>query len=769
MNTSPRRLGRYELQQRLGRGGMAEVWKALDTQLQRYVAIKLLHADLQVDPDFMRRFEREARMVASLYHPNIVQVHDFQLSHPPESDSTLAYMVMDYVEGQTLADYIHDTAAQGIYPPPTEIVHLFTALGGAIDYAHEQGMVHRDIKPANILLDTNFVAAPGIRTKMGEPILTDFGIVKLMHASTGSKSDSWISTPLYIAPEQVRGYPGSKASDIYSLGVILYEICTGRLPFQGNNPSTIMMQHMNERPPDPASINPHISAALSQVILRGLAKDPVTRFPSASALATALAEAFNLQISPMLITPTYANDILNTPTHSQPGVPVSVLNIAASSPSTPIAAVSGTSSLTPLLTAAQGLQVQQPLQTPPSIMKKRGKKGKLLFIAVLVALLVLGGGFLGTLLLHIYASPPTPTSQVAGFAFFVNSGQWNADSNSGIEDRLQLVLHNIPAPTTDKRYYAWLLGDRVENKPATKGVCTSVPMPTRSLFLGPLPVNQGNVVFTYGGTLNVNLLASYSRLLITEEDANKEPSNPSTNQQDRRYYAELPQAIDKVGKCFSALDDFRHLLVDGTKIQQIGIRGGLDVQLLRNVQKVLEWAYSAREAWRIQPDFIHRQITRILDYIDGEKYAVLDLPHGTPLLTDPRLTQVGLAAVSRIPSQRLGSYLALTEYQLRSIIQAPGVSTTTLKQITQADKALTNVQNWLFQVYKDAKLLFAMSSSQLAQATTLDILDDLETQANYAFAGRIDPSTDAQQAGTIQVHYDIQQLPTFTIQPYTAS
>src|ERR1700686_4687706 len=144
MNTGPvRRLGKYELQERLGQGGMAEVWKALDTQLQRFVAIKLLHANLQADPDFVARFQREAQAIASLRHPNIVQIHDFQVSLPPESASPTPYMVMAYIEGQTLADYIADTSARGKIPPPVEIVNIFISISLAVDYAHQKGMIHR--------------------------------------------------------------------------------------------------------------------------------------------------------------------------------------------------------------------------------------------------------------------------------------------------------------------------------------------------------------------------------------------------------------------------------------------------------------------------------------------------------------------------------------------------------------------------------------------------------------------------------------------------
>src|SRR5436853_416615 len=190
MSTDLRRLGKYELQRRLGRGGMAEVWKALDTQLQRYVAIKLLHADLRTDPDFRTRFAREAQVLASLHHPNIVQIHDFQVAYPTEAGDSVAYMVMAYIEGETLADYIHRTSYRRLFPPASEVVHLFAALASAVDYAHQHGMVHRDIKPANILLDKRTVGPDS----MGEPFLTDFGIAKLLGATTGMMSGGWQGT-----------------------------------------------------------------------------------------------------------------------------------------------------------------------------------------------------------------------------------------------------------------------------------------------------------------------------------------------------------------------------------------------------------------------------------------------------------------------------------------------------------------------------------------------------------------------------------------------
>jgi serine/threonine protein kinase len=215
MGASPKRLGKYELLTRLGQGGMAEVWKAFDPQLQRMVAIKFMHANLRSDPDFVSRFVREGQAIATLHHPNIVQVYDFQVSSP-EDENPMAYMVMAYIEGETLADYLLHTSYAGNIPAADEIVHLFTSLGLAVDYAHQHGIIHRDIKPANILLD----ACNTIHNPMGEPILTDFGIVKMLGAAAITSTGISMGTPLYISPEQVHGQPGNEKSDIYALNGI---------------------------------------------------------------------------------------------------------------------------------------------------------------------------------------------------------------------------------------------------------------------------------------------------------------------------------------------------------------------------------------------------------------------------------------------------------------------------------------------------------------------------------------------------------------------
>ncbi|TMC18390.1 MAG: serine/threonine protein kinase [Chloroflexi bacterium] len=305
MSTELRHLGKYELQKRLAHGGMGEVWKARDTQLGRYVAIKLLRTDMRHNPDFVARFEREAQLIAALRHSHIVQIHDFQVaSTSADGEDTMAYMVMDYVEGQTLADYLRATSRKGQFPPATDILYLFTGISLALDYAHKQGMVHRDIKPANILLDQRLPNAK----PMGEPVLTDFGIARLQGAASRTVIGSLLGTPLYISPEQAQGHHGDRRGDLYSLGVILYEMVTGVTPFRGANTLAILMQHLHEMPTPPALINPNISAELSAVILKSLAKKPEDRFSSASELTLAMAEAMHLP-PPARLLPLPASDL----------------------------------------------------------------------------------------------------------------------------------------------------------------------------------------------------------------------------------------------------------------------------------------------------------------------------------------------------------------------------------------------------------------------------------------------------------------------------
>src|SRR3989454_925895 len=288
MSTNPSRLGKYELRKLLGRGSTGEVWKGFDLQSRSDVAVKLLHPDLlQTDPNFMTTFMKEWQSICSLHHSNIVQVREVDISRPSSpstSGGTTPYIVMDYIEGQTLADYIQRTSRVGNFPPVSAIVYLFTSLGQALDYAHEQGILHGNIRPTNILLDS----ANTRHMSSGEPLLTDFG-------GTNLPGNRTTSSPSYLSPEQVKGDSAEPGSDIYALGVILYEMCTGVLPFHDESHVAIMMHHINTLPTPPGLINPNLPPALSEAILRAMAKDSHTRFATASALAAAIPEACSVE------------------------------------------------------------------------------------------------------------------------------------------------------------------------------------------------------------------------------------------------------------------------------------------------------------------------------------------------------------------------------------------------------------------------------------------------------------------------------------------
>ncbi|MBN1265861.1 MAG: serine/threonine protein kinase [Anaerolineales bacterium] len=267
-------LGKYRLMERLGRGGMAVVYKAYHPRLDRYVAIKVLHSFLAGGEGFLERFEREARAVASLRHPNIVLVHDFDV------ENETFYMVMEYVEGQTLKDRIQQVSALGEYMPFEEILSLFQQVSSALDYAHSQGLIHRDIKPSNILLD-----------KTHQAFLTDFGIAHIVSDSQFTVTGTLVGTPAYMSPEQGKGEKVTSISDIYSLGIILYQLLTGRVPYDADTPLAVIHKHVNEPLPMPRTLNPSLSAAFESVILKALAKDPADRFEHAADLTRALERA----------------------------------------------------------------------------------------------------------------------------------------------------------------------------------------------------------------------------------------------------------------------------------------------------------------------------------------------------------------------------------------------------------------------------------------------------------------------------------------------
>ena len=810
MNTTPRHLGKYELQEPLGRGGMAEVWKALDTQLRRTVAIKLLHANLQTDPDFMVRFMHEAQVIAALRHPNIVQIYDFHVSENSQSsidnannDNTIAYMVMEYIKGQTLATYIQKTSHRKLFPSADTIVRLFTPISSALDYAHQQGTIHRDIKPANILLDQENTS----RNSMGEPILSDFGLAKLLNAESQTMTGMVFGTPLYISPEQVQGKPVSNRSDLYSLGIILYEVFTGERPFQSDSLTGIMLQHINETPKVPYLINPKLPQALSPVLLKSLAKNPQDRYASASEMIADVAKAFEVTIpielqqsialrhaqeTPQSVdienqatiraaepfapdnyktapTPSVRIESKRNPTSSAGIAPVPSLDVrdqqfmSAETVVSPEPVIDtpvrepliaqeqqrGQVAHTPL-PVSPPVVPQQPLSPVASTPPPRRRRRSLLIAALVVLILLIIGSGLTALLITNNAA----ANASVGSAYFVSSGQVNETTNQGANDEFQINLHNIANPQSGKSYYAWLMADNSQVEGAT-------------LLLGKLSVNNGNINYLYSGdTQHTNLLAMYSRFLITQEDANVTPIAPTQDKSMWKYSSQIPQTIPS-GQNFSLLDHLRHLLTDDPDLQKLHIAGGLDIWTYRDTQKLPYWANDAMNNWKAQNfDTVHKRVIETLDYLDGSQMVVKDVPTGTALAADPLPSQVPLLELQ--PNQSPPGYLYHDEIHLQGVVDSPGSTQAQSKLAGQIAVLLNEADAKMQQVRQDAKQLAAMNNADLSQASTQPILQDMLTQANEAFTGTPDYVTTMQGAmGGITIAYeDIQRLASFDVKPY---
>ncbi|GER90807.1 hypothetical protein KDW_49690 [Dictyobacter vulcani] len=402
-------------------------------------------------------------------------------------------------------------------------------------------------------------------------------------------------------------------------------------------------------------------------------------------------------------------------------------------------------------------QQQQPLPvvTPP---KARSKRLPTMLTVITGALiLAIIGSFL--IFSHSFQSmavqTPAPTS--VGRLSFISSGQVNENTSQGIADQVVLDVHSLPNPGANKKYYAWLLGDKNQNDPT-------------SIALGALNVSNGNAHLMYpGDSQHSNLLLTTSRVLLTEEDATVTPMSPSMDTHSWRYYGEFSstpiKAPDNV-KNYSYLDHLRHLLASDPTLNEVELPGGLNNWLYRNTSKIVEWTGSMRETWEDTKDsaFIRRQTMRVLAYLDGTTFLYKDLPPKSPLLVNERLARVGLLEVNG-PNQEPPSYMAHIDHHLRGLLQADDASAPLRKQMNDLTTSMSDINSWLSQVRSDAQKIVKMDDNQIKQPMTLTLINDMIANSNHAFAGQLDPSTNQMRQGVIWLHDHMESLATLDLTP----
>jgi serine/threonine protein kinase len=266
----PRRIASYTFLEPIGHGGMAVVYRARQESLDRTVAVKVLSENLAASTEFMERFRREARTAANLRHPNVITVHDFG-----QDERGVPYLVLEYIEGPTLADLM-DAGLDD-----SRIPNLLDQIAAGLDYAHARGVIHRDIKPGNVLI-----------TEDGRAVLADFGLAWLLEGAHLTLTGGVIGTPEYMSPEQATGEPIDHRSDVYALGVVLYEMLVGERPFVAETPIGVLLKHLQDPAPWLLDARPDLPPAVGQVLARCLVKDPAQRYASAGELARAFREAF---------------------------------------------------------------------------------------------------------------------------------------------------------------------------------------------------------------------------------------------------------------------------------------------------------------------------------------------------------------------------------------------------------------------------------------------------------------------------------------------
>lgn len=457
-----RTIGKVRIEKYLAHGGMAEVYLGTHLTLDRPVAVKVMHSYIETDSELLSRFQREAKAVAGLRHPNIVQIYDFDTSenHP--------YIVMEYLSGPSLAAFMRNLHESGAKLTLNQVAHLLKSLAAGLDYAHAQGIVHRDIKSANIILhNKSGHYSDDDLPEDTEPIITDFGLVRLTKAATQTESGVVSGTPAYMSPEQAHGMAVDYRSDLYSLGVVLYEMLAGRLPFNGASTLGVILKHITEPPPVIEGVGPEIQA----VIEKALAKDPDKRYQSARELLVDFYHAVGM--------------------HSE-------------------------------AETIHSLRIRTPF--PLTEKKKTQRPSPVVWIAAAVllcacAMFAISGTIGISALSFLQRATPTEEKIVITPVIVPDPDSAEAEPFSGVlrfqgaMDQITISA-SIPDPEAGTQYEAWLIDDGGE-------VLKS---------LGILEKNSsGQFILSYTDPQNRNLLDGFNRMEITLETTPDTSPNPSEN------------------------------------------------------------------------------------------------------------------------------------------------------------------------------------------------------------------------------------------------
>jgi len=522
-------IGKVRIDKYIARGGMAEVYLGTHLTLDRQVAVKMMHSFIESDPDLLNRFQREAKAVAGLRHPNIVQIYDY------DSHDGHPYIVMEYLKGPSLANYLRDLHKNGARLTLAQVAQLLKSLAAGIDYAHSQGITHRDIKPANIILNnkSGTYSMHELATDT-ECIITDFGLVRIANSATQTASGVVSGTPAYMSPEQAQGNPADGRSDTYSLGIVLYEMLAGRVPFEADSTLGVILKHISEPPPFIEGISPQIQA----VINKALEKFPQDRYQTAHELLEDYYNAVGMHAEAETIhtlrfkTPPTTATLINKPAPRRNNL----LWIGAGLFTCICLGIFTASALgISAFAILPGLNKQAATEeTPTDIHSHNGEAQTT----------------------EQQTNPPQPS-----FGEFVGILRFQ-----GSLDQVT-VTAALPDPAEGMQYEAWLMNDDAET-------IVSIGILEKN--------NSGQYTLTYLDPQSRNLLDDFNRMEITLETNPDASPNPSD---EILYSTALPE---------DALTHIRHLLVSFSGApNQVGLTTGLldTSKLIQNAGDEIEKSF----------------------------------------------------------------------------------------------------------------------------------------------------------------------------------